>query len=69
MLWVSSRLFAERICSLCASDSSRPLHLGEHTHEVLLQVVLLVALVVVKGAAADLHQLLAVHPWIELSNM
>jgi hypothetical protein len=31
--------------------------------------VLLVALVVVKGAVADLHQLLAVRPWIELSNM
>ena len=46
----------------CALDSSRPLHLGKHTHEVLLKVVLLVALVVVKGAVADLHQLLAVCP-------
>jgi len=61
--------FAKGICSLCALDSSHLLHLGEHTHKGLLQVVLLVALVVAKGVAADLHQLLAVHSWIELSNM
>ena len=61
--------FAKGICSLCALDSSHPLHLGKHTHEGLLQVVLLVALVVAKGVVADLHQLLVVHSWIELSNI